>query len=92
MNWLTRLMRRERLEAQLDAELRDHFERLVLDYVRDGLSERRRAPAGATGIRWLRSGQRALPRCPWHALVRRAHAGSFATAGAASIATAASPS
>ncbi|MFA5910640.1 MAG: ABC transporter permease [Vicinamibacterales bacterium] len=46
MNWLTRLMRHERLEAQLDAELRDHFERLVLDYVRDGLSEpdaRRRA-------------------------------------------------
>ena len=39
MNWLTRLTRRERLEAQLDAELRDHFERLVLDYVRDGLSE-----------------------------------------------------
>jgi predicted permease len=46
MNWLTRLLRRERLEAQLDAELRDHFERLVGDYVRDGLSEpeaRRRA-------------------------------------------------
>ena len=46
MNWLTRLLRRERLETQLDAELRDHFERLVLDYVRDGLSEadaRRRA-------------------------------------------------
>jgi predicted permease len=46
MNWLNRLMRRERLEVELDAELRDHFERLVLDYVRDGLSEadaRRRA-------------------------------------------------
>jgi predicted permease len=46
MNWLTRLLRRERLETQLDAELRDHYERLVRDYVRDGLSEpdaRRRA-------------------------------------------------
>lgn len=46
MNWLTRLLRRDRLETQLDAELRDHFERLVLDYVREGLSEpeaRRRA-------------------------------------------------
>lgn len=46
MNWLTRLMRRQRLEAQLDAELRDHFERLVADYVDDGFSEpdaRRRA-------------------------------------------------
>lgn len=26
MNWPTRLLRRQRLEAQLDAELRDHFE------------------------------------------------------------------
>ena len=46
MNWLTRLLRREQLEAQLDAELRDHFERLVLDYTGEGLSEpdaRRRA-------------------------------------------------
>jgi predicted permease len=46
MNRLTRLVRRERLETQLDAELRDHFERLVLDYVREGFSEpdaRRRA-------------------------------------------------
>jgi len=46
MDWLTRLLRREQLETQLDAELRDHFERLVLDYVHDGLSEpaaRRRA-------------------------------------------------
>jgi putative ABC transport system permease protein len=46
MNWLTRLVQRNRLETQLDAELRDHFERLVLDYVRDGMSEpdaRRRA-------------------------------------------------
>jgi hypothetical protein len=34
MNWLTRLLRRDRLETQLDAELRDHFERLVADYVR----------------------------------------------------------
>jgi putative ABC transport system permease protein len=40
MNWLTRLIRRERLEAQLDAELRDHFERLVLDYMQAGASER----------------------------------------------------
>ncbi len=46
MSWLTRLLRRERLEAQLDAELRDHFERLVRDYMRAGASvqeARRRA-------------------------------------------------
>lgn len=40
MTWLTRLLRREQLETQLDAELRDHFERLLLDYMREGLSER----------------------------------------------------
>jgi predicted permease len=46
MSWLTRLLRRGRLERQLDAELRDHLERQVADYVRDGMSEadaRRRA-------------------------------------------------
>lgn len=69
MTWLTRLLRRDRLETQLDAELRDHFERLVVDYVRDGLSEpdaRRRARLefggldqvkelcrDARGTRWL---------------------------------------
>jgi putative ABC transport system permease protein len=39
MNWLARLMRRDRVEQQLDAELRDHFERLVSDYRANGLSE-----------------------------------------------------
>ena len=29
MRWLERLLRRDRLERQLDAELRDHIERLV---------------------------------------------------------------
>ena len=46
MTWWARLWRREQLEHQLDAELRDHFERQVADYVRDGTSEadaRRRA-------------------------------------------------
>jgi putative ABC transport system permease protein len=40
MTWLGRLFRRERLEHQLDAELRDHFERLVSQYVEEGQSER----------------------------------------------------
>ena len=69
MNWLNRLLRRDRLEAQLDAELRDHFERLVLDYMQEGASEpdaRRRARLefggfdqvkelcrDARGTRWL---------------------------------------
>jgi hypothetical protein len=69
MNWLTRLVRRPQLENQLDAELRDHFERLVVDHMRNGLAEsdaRRRARLDfggmdqvkelcrdARGTRWL---------------------------------------
>jgi hypothetical protein len=40
MSWLSRLLRRNRVEARLDAELRDHLERQVADYVTAGMSER----------------------------------------------------
>jgi len=53
MSLLRRLFRRRRLEAQLDAELRDHLERQVADHLRDGLSEgeaRRRAQAAFGGL------------------------------------------
>ena len=69
MNWWRRLLQRDRVERQLDAELRDHFERLVADYVRSGATEaeaRRRARLAfggmeqvkedcrdARGTRWL---------------------------------------
>jgi predicted permease len=46
MTWLHRLLRRQRLERALDAELRDHFDRLVADFRREGLDDseaRRRA-------------------------------------------------
>lgn len=46
MSWWQRLFNRPRLESQLDAELREHFDRLVDDFRREGLSEaeaRRRA-------------------------------------------------
>jgi predicted permease len=46
MNWWQRLRNRDRLERELDAELRDHLEREVTDYLRMGMSEgeaRRRA-------------------------------------------------
>ena len=46
MSWLQRLFRRDRLERELDAELRDHFDRLVADYRAQGHSDaeaRRRA-------------------------------------------------
>ena len=39
MTWWRRLISRDRLEAQLDAELRDHFERLVAEYRRAGRTE-----------------------------------------------------
>ena len=65
MNWWTRLTRRDQLERQLDAELRDHFERLVADYVRDGLAEpdaRRKARLEFGGIdqvkEWCRDARR----------------------------------
>ena len=46
MSWWRRLRHRERLEGDLDRELRDHVERQVADHVRAGLPEdeaRRRA-------------------------------------------------
>jgi putative ABC transport system permease protein len=39
MNWLRRVFSRGRLERQLDAELRFHFERMVADAMRAGMSE-----------------------------------------------------
>ncbi len=39
MNWLGRLVRRTRAEAELAAELRDHLERRVVDLVQQGHAE-----------------------------------------------------
>jgi predicted permease len=40
MNWWRRLLRRDRLDDDLDAELRFHVDRLVSDFIAEGLSER----------------------------------------------------
>ena len=40
MSWWGRLRNRDRVENELDAELRDHVERQVAEHVRSGLSER----------------------------------------------------
>ena len=40
MTWWQRLWHRDRMERELDAELRDHVERQVADHVRAGMSER----------------------------------------------------
>jgi hypothetical protein len=53
MTWWRRLVQRDRLERQLDAELRDHVERMVADYLAEGLSEaeaRRRATLEFGGL------------------------------------------
>ena len=53
MTWLGRLLRRSRLEKELDAELRDHLERQVADYASAGMTEaeaRRRALVEFGGI------------------------------------------
>ena len=53
MTWLSRLLRRNRAEAQLDAELRDHVERQVAGYIAAGMNEadaRRRAAIECGGF------------------------------------------
>ncbi len=40
MNWWQRVRHRGKMERELDAELRFHFDRLVDDYLRAGMSER----------------------------------------------------
>jgi predicted permease len=53
MTWWQRLRGRARLEDELDAELRFHFDRLVADYTAEGLPEeeaRRRARAEFGGL------------------------------------------
>ena len=53
MRWWRRLLSRDRLERELDAELREHLERQVADYVREGMDEdeaRRRAQVEFGGL------------------------------------------
>ena len=53
MTWWPRLVGRRRLEAELDAELRDHVERLVAEHRKAGLTEdeaRRRAALEFGGV------------------------------------------
>ena len=56
MGWLRRLFSRERLEADLDKELRFHFESQVADKVRSGITGERSPPAHTNRIRRDRAG------------------------------------
>ena len=40
MNWWRRVRQRDELDRQLDAELRDHLDRLTADYVAGGMNPR----------------------------------------------------
>jgi len=53
MNWIIRLFRKQQAEKQLDAELRDHLERQISDYIAAGMSSeeaRRRAHLDFGGL------------------------------------------
>jgi putative ABC transport system permease protein len=68
VNWWQRLRNRDRLERELDAELRYHFDREVDDYVRMGMSAdeaRRRARLDLGGDDQLKESCRDVRRTRW---------------------------
>lgn len=68
MTWWQRLRGRGRLEDELDAELRFHFDRLVADYTAEGLAEddaRRRARADFGGLEAIKDDCREARGTRW---------------------------
>ncbi|MGH9218092.1 MAG: ABC transporter permease, partial [Vicinamibacterales bacterium] len=68
MTWWRRLINRDRLEDQLDAELRDHFERLVTEYRQQGQAEaeaRRRARLEFGGLDQVKEACRDVRGARW---------------------------
>src|SRR5690349_9528398 len=68
MSWWRRLLQRGRAERQLDAELRDHLQRLTDDYRRSGLSEdeaRRRARLEFGGLEQVKEDCRDVRGTRW---------------------------
>ena len=68
MNWLQRLVRRERLEQELDAEMRFHLEQLTADYRAAGLSDadaRRRASREFGAVEAIKDDCRRVRRTDW---------------------------
>ena len=63
-----RLLQRDRVERQLDAELRDHFERMVADYVKSGMTgpeARRRARLAFGGMEQVKEDCRDVRGTRW---------------------------
>src|SRR5688572_19537417 len=68
MTWWRRLLHLGRVERQLDAELRDHLERLAADYRRSGLSDaeaRRRARLDFGGLEQVKEDCRDVRGTRW---------------------------
>jgi putative ABC transport system permease protein len=68
VSWWRGRLRPDRAERQLDAELRDHFDRLVADYVRAGANDadaRRRARLEFGGVEQLKEQCRDIRRTRW---------------------------
>ncbi|MPZ19987.1 MAG: FtsX-like permease family protein [Luteitalea sp.] len=68
MIWWKRLLGRRRIDAQLDAELRDHIERQVADYMRAGMSEaeaRREAHLAFGGVERMKEECRDVRPTRW---------------------------
>jgi putative ABC transport system permease protein len=68
MNWWQRWFNRSRLERQLDTELRDHFERLVADFHREGHDDgeaRRRARLEFGGLDQVKESCRDVRGTRW---------------------------
>ena len=68
MTWWRRLINRDRLEDQLDSELRDHFERLVTEYRQQGHAEaeaRRRARLEFGGLDQVKEACRDVRGTRW---------------------------
>jgi putative ABC transport system permease protein len=66
--WLLRLVRGPQLDRQLDAELRDHVERLVADYMRGGMNEadaRRKALIVVGGVEQMKEQCRDIRGTIW---------------------------
>ncbi len=68
MTWWARILRRNRLDRQLDAELRDHIERQVADAVRAGATEdeaRREATLAFGGVEQMKEECRDVRGTRW---------------------------
>lgn len=68
MIWWKRLLGRRRIDAQLDAELRDHIERQVADYMQAGMSDveaRREAHVAFGGVERMKEECRDVRPTRW---------------------------